>query len=144
MTTYEITEEHAEHGAHVDALQAAIDDFNVEVTRERDFWPVTFCLRDDGGRLCGGLSGAIWAGWLNIKVLWLHDALRAQGYGSQLLRAAEAYALARGARHAHLSSFSFQAPDFYIKHGYEVFGELADYPPGQKQVFLRKDLAPRE
>jgi hypothetical protein len=39
-----------------------------------------------------------------------------------------------------LFSFSFQAPGFYEKLGYRTFGVLEDYPPGQAQVWLRKDL----
>jgi GNAT superfamily N-acetyltransferase len=143
MAKYYVSEEHAEHSPDADALQDAIDQHNMDVTGERDFWPVALCLRDPSGRLCGGLTGAIWARWLHIKVLWVEQALRHGGYGTQLLAAAEAYAYERGARHAHLSSFSFQAPAFYIKHGYEVFGQLPDYPSGHSQLFLRKRLSAR-
>ena len=140
MRTYHVTEEHSESSPEARELQDAIDHHNMDATGEREFWPVTLCLRDENGALRGGLTGAIWAGWLHIKVLWLEDAARGDGYGSQLLRAAEKYACSRGARHAHVSSFSFQAPGFYVKHGYERFGELSDYPPGQSHVFLRKQL----
>jgi len=40
----------------------------------------------------------------------------------------------------HLTTYSFQAPDFYERHGYERFGELDDYPGDQSLVFLRKRL----
>jgi hypothetical protein len=46
----------------------------------------------------------------------------------------------RGAKHAHLDTFSFQAPGFYHKHGYRVFGELPDFPPGHRRYYLTKDL----
>ena len=141
MAEYYVREEHAERNPEVDALQDAIDNYNMDVTGERDFWPVALCLRDQNGRLCGGLTGAIWARWLYIKVLWVEQALRRDGYGSQLLAAAETFACKHGARDAHVSSFSFQAPGFYIKHGYEVFGQLADYPTGHSHLFLRKRLS---
>lgn len=91
--------------------------------------------------MCGGLTGSLWAGWLHIPVLWLEEGARGTGQGSRLLRAAEVYAYGRGAWHAHVSSFTFQAPGFYKKHGYEVFGELDDYPGGHSHVFLRKRLS---
>ncbi|MBY0276219.1 hypothetical protein K2Z84_12810 [Candidatus Binatia bacterium] len=45
-------------------------------------------------------------------------------------------------RAARLESYTFQAPDLYVKHGYQVFGVLDDCPPGHQQVFLRKSLPP--
>jgi hypothetical protein len=37
-----------------------------------------------------------------------------------------------------LSTFDFQAPQFYLEHGYEVFATLPDYPPGHTDYHLRK------
>jgi hypothetical protein len=36
---------------------------------------------------------------------------------------------------------SFQAPEFYKKHGYSVWGRLEDFPPGNQRIFLQKPLA---
>jgi hypothetical protein len=54
--------------------------------------------------------------------------------------AAEGRAVERGCHSAWVDTFSFQAPGFYPKLGYEVFGEL-DYPPGHKRIFLQKRLS---
>ena len=48
-------------------------------------------------------------------------------------------ALLLGCRSAHLDTFSFQAPDFYKKLGYRVFGAI-DYPPDHRRFFLQKRL----
>jgi len=45
-----------------------------------------------------------------------------------------------GARHAFIETHTFQAPDLYRRLGYVPFGELEDYPPGERQLFMRKDL----
>jgi hypothetical protein len=37
-----------------------------------------------------------------------------------------------------LDTFSFQARPFYEKLGYEVFGQLEDYPRGHSRYFLQK------
>lgn len=53
---------------------------------------------------------------------------------------AEAIAHDKGCVGVWLDTFSFQAPDFYQKLGYSVFGELKDYPPGYSRFFLQKRL----
>ena len=140
MSTYQISADYSEDCPDAQTLQDAIDGYCLDTTEQREFWPITLCVRDAEGKLRGGLVGFVWGGWLEVKVLWLEQELRGTGHGTQLLLAAEKYAYDRGARHAQLSSFTFQAPGFYEKHGYEVFGELADYPTGHKNVFLRKAL----
>ena len=70
----------------------------------------------------------------------IKEELRGQGFGHRLLTLAEDEARHRGAKKAHLDTFSFQAPDFYKQHGYEVFGELQDFPPGHQRYFLSKQL----
>ncbi len=127
--------------ADVRFLQDAIDAYNVEQTGRRDYLLVTFVLRDEAGRTVGGLVGDIWGDWLYVRVLWLDAAYRRQAHGSDLLRAAEQVAIERGCREVYLSSFSFQAPEFYEKHGYTVFGALEDFPPGHVKFYFRKSLA---
>ena len=42
----------------------------------------------------------------------------------------------------YLSTYSFEAPRFYEKLGYEIFGRLEDFPPGHTKFYMRKSLAP--
>jgi ribosomal protein S18 acetylase RimI-like enzyme len=60
---------------------------------------------------------------------------------SALMREAEAVARENGCTGIWLDTFSFQAPGFYEKLGYTVFGTLADYPPGHSRFFLHKTLS---
>ena len=46
----------------------------------------------------------------------------------------------RGCRKIVLSTHSFQAPDFYRKHGFVVAGEISNYPHGHRSMFLEKPL----
>jgi len=87
-----------------------------------------------------GLYGNIWGGWLHVKALWVIKSVQRRGHGRRLLEAAEAYALEKGCAAASLETFSFQARPFYEKQGYEVVGQLDDYPVGHTKYFMRKRL----
>lgn len=102
--------------------------------------PLAVLARDDESKALGGLVGFTQGGWLYVELFWLPEALRAQGLGSELLADAEKEAVRRGCRFAHLDRFTFQAPGFFERHGYEPFGELPDYPEGHRRVFYRKTL----
>ena len=53
---------------------------------------------------------------------------------------AEHEAVKRGCTHAYTCTFSWQAPEFYRRLGYEVFGVLEDYPPGSSLTYATKRL----
>jgi GNAT superfamily N-acetyltransferase len=99
-----------------------------------------FVLEGQDQEIAGGIVAQIHWDWLFIDLMWMKVELRGHGYGSRLLMRVEDDARKRGARHAHLDTFSFQAPGFYQKHGYQVFGELHDFPQGCQRYFLTKRL----
>lgn len=88
----------------------------------------------------GGLIGATYYHWFYIDLLWVKEELRGQGHGRRLLSQAEQEARRRGAKGAFLDTFSFQAPEFYRRNGYEVFGELSDFPAGHTRFYLKKEF----
>ena len=89
-------------------------------------------------RLIGGLFGYTHWNWLFIKQLWVEETFQRHGIGSSLMRMAEQEALRRGCQHAHCDTFDFQALPFYQAHGYEIFGQLDEYPAGHSRYFLQK------
>lgn len=121
-----------------------LDTFNVAVTGYAEYHSVSVFLRGDHDEILGGLLGSIWGGWLHVAILWVADPLRGRGHGRELLAAAERYAVERGCPRAWLTTFSFQAPEFYPKLGYETFAVLEDYPLGHRHHFLQKHLAAPE
>ena len=108
-----------------DAL-TAFNEVNSEVGNAHQ---KVFVLRDAREQLVGGVVFVIHWHWLCIEILVVNEAFRGQGLGSQLLCKAETYAKAEGCVGAYLDTLSFQAPDFYRKHGYEVLAELMNFPP---------------
>lgn len=117
-----------------------LDTYNVAVTGMSEYSPINLFLRDDGREVLGGLLGAVWGGVLFVRILWVARALRGQGHGRRLLEAAERRASERGCRHVFIDTFSFQAPGFYEKQGYVIYGQADDWPVGHTHYFLRKDL----
>lgn len=95
---------------------------------------------DDSGNVIGGILGGTYWGWMHIDILWVDEKFRKQGIGSKLLQSAEDEARRRGAHSVHVDTMSWQAPDFYKKHGYKIISELNDIPKGNKKYHLIKQL----
>ena len=110
--------------------------FNKEQAGDNQFERLCYAIQTPGEEIVGGILGEVYWGWLYIDLLWVKEELRDQGYGHQLLTQLEDEARQRGAKHAYLDTFSFQVPDFYKEHGYQVFGELEDFPVGHQRCFF--------
>jgi ribosomal protein S18 acetylase RimI-like enzyme len=103
---------------------------------------IAVLIRDRGHDegILGGLLGWTSWEWLRIELLYVEPALRGTGWGTRLVRAAEEEARRRLCRSAWVDSYSFQAPGFYERLGYKVFGTLDDYPRGHRRCFLQRKL----
>lgn len=119
-------------------LEERIYDFNVAATGIADGRLLAIYQRDEQGAIVGGLFGWTWGGCLEVEYLWVREDQRGRRLGTRLLVAAEEEARRRGCRQAILSTHSFQAPRFYERMGYEVYGVAENYPHGHKQYHLRK------
>ncbi len=115
--------------------------FNRQRASEGNYQPLAIFLRDVNEHIVGGLVGETYWQWLYIEMLWVHESCRGQGHGHTLLNTAEQKAIQRGCQYAYLDTFSFQAPKFYQKRRYCIFGELPNFPEGYRRFFLRKDLS---
>lgn len=98
------------------------------------------CTTRRPGSLAGGLLGRTTLGLFFLDLFYLPEHLRRSGIGSRALRMAEEEAIRRGCRAATLVTINVQAPEFYIRHGWEEFGRVGSLP-GVERVFLRKTLA---
>jgi len=126
--------------SEVQYLEDRLYEFNCAATGIKDGEWLAIFVRDEAGRIAAGICGNTWGGCLEIRQFWVAEAWRRQGLGTRLLGAVEQEACRRGCQHIVLMTFSFQAPDFYARHGFEVVAFVDDHPRGHKNMLLRKRL----
>jgi len=104
---------------------------------------LSIAIRDpDSGAPVGGLCGRTNGGWLGIELIFVPESLRGMGLATKLIAMAEDEAKRRGCRSVWIDTLNPAAFRLYQRLGYEIFGELKDYPVGNSRVFLQKTLAP--
>lgn len=92
-------------------------------------------------RIVGGLFAETQLAWLRISIMSVDPEWRSKGIGASLLVEAERQAIARGCKHAYVDTMDYQAPRFYLAHGFTVVGEIADWDShGHSKLFLSKLL----
>lgn len=101
-----------------------------------------YVIKDSSVGIIGGVYAKLLLGnCLSIDILWVEEKHRKRGYASRLMRAVENAAIQLGSRLSIVDTFEFQAPEFYQKCGYEIFGILDDCPcVGNKRYYLKKTL----
>ncbi len=126
----------------VQYLEDRIYEFNTAATGIADGEWLAIFVRDDDDRIVAGICGSTWGGYCDIRQFWVEETRRRQGLGTRLLRTAEQEARRRGCSHMLLMTFSFQAPGFYARHGFEVLAAVDDHPRGHRNLLMRKRLDP--
>lgn len=134
---FRITDDVSEHD--VNEIHRMLNEYNL-VHRENQKIPIGLFFEDENSRKLAGLTGEIFGNWLCIQFLFVSEQLRGQGIGSKLLQAAKSEAKQRDCKYAFVDTFSFQAPIFYKKHGYQEVFTLEEYPYTEKRYYYTKNL----
>ena len=114
--------------------------FNVRATGAGDQQGLSVRVTGAGGELIAGLAGWTWGDCSGIASLWVHEQHRREGWGSRLVQAAQDEARRRGCTQMNVSSLTFQAPDFYRRHGFIETGRTQGIPGGHADVHFWKRL----
>lgn len=122
-----------------EAVLAPLIAHNVAQAGGPGFAPLAVTVRGPDGAIVGGLYGYILYEYLFVELLALGPA-RGEGLGRQVMALAEDEARRRGCLGIWLDTFTFQAPGFYAKLGFEEFGRITSYPPGHDRLYLLKRL----
>lgn len=115
-------------------------EYNLERIEDKNPRDLGIYLPDETGRKIAGLIGSTHGNWLFVKYLWVSKELRGKQIGSKILKQAEETAKERGCKYSFLDTFSFQAPQFYKKHGYREVFTLENYPVTGKRYYFTKSL----
>ena len=122
------------------ALMAGMKAFNAAAVPNLNSHKIVAAIRDDGGKVVGGVIGRLAGDSVYMEVVWNDDGVRGTGMGREMMLLVEAEAKRLGAREAWLYTMSFQAKPFYEKLGYAQFAELNWLDGRHKRQFMRKDL----
>jgi len=131
-------------GEEYDLVNKGIVEYNlskVPFTQETPFISVNRIIKDSNGNILAGINSVLYC-WncMSIDSLWVKEEFRQNGYGLALLNEVEKIAKEKGCKLIHLDTFDFQAKDFYLKHGYEIFGVLDDCPLEHKRYYMKKNI----
>ena len=96
----------------------------------------------DRDRILAGICGNTWGGTCEVRQFWVDKSQRRRGLGTKLFLAAEREARRRGRTQIVLMMFSFQAPVFYKRQGFEVIATIDNHPRGHQNLLMRKRLVP--
>jgi GNAT superfamily N-acetyltransferase len=123
----------------VQYLEDRIYEFNSSATGIGDGESLAFFVRARH-RIVAGICGNTWGGTCELRQFWVEESQRNRGLGTKLFQAAEQEARRRGCTQIVLMTFSFQAPVFYERHGFEVVAMIDDHPRGHRNMLMRKRL----
>lgn len=98
-------------------------------------------IRNQDGKILGGVTGGIADGVALLGYLWVDNSLRGQGVGKRIIETIESKLKAMNVVEIHLDTYNFQAPEFYIKMG---FKEVARFNVMKRRnvekIFFIKEL----
>ena len=103
-----------------------------------NYIPFCFVAKDDD-ELAGVITGHAYYKEVKISDLIVLEQYRGRHIGSKLVEAVEEYFKGEGYANINLSTYGFQAPDFYIKCGFQIefIREDASDPKLTKYFFIK-------
>lgn len=137
-TIHQVTEDPTHS---LDRIRNGLYGFNQKKVSEATYQPLNFLAHDQQEVPIGGIIGHRFGEGVFVEILWVEESHRGQGIGQSLLQRLEQEARAEGGKTIHLDTQDFQAPQFYLRNGYEVFGTLENVPlPGNTRYYMKKEL----
>lgn len=120
-------------------INKAFTDYGNECFVELNFEEYCFIAEADG-EIIGAITGRAYYNEVHIGDLIIDDKHRRSKVGSKLVATVESAFAGRGYSKITLTTFGFQAPEFYKKLGYELEFVRKDNDPKLCKYFYIKSL----
>jgi GNAT superfamily N-acetyltransferase len=136
VTVSDVLDDHARA-----VIEFGLAAYNDEKVGYRDYRPLAVVVSDpETGEIVGGLFGRTSFGLLFVEQFFLPEKFRRNRLGGHVIALAEEEAKRRGCTRAALFTLTFQAPEFYLKQGYEIATQIDCDPPGATRMLMTKKL----
>ena len=100
-----------------------------------------FCfVEEEDGKILGVITGRAYYDEVHVVDLIVDRSCRRSGLGSRLVAAVEEAYKGKGYGKITLTTFGFQAPEFYKKLGYQIEFVRENKDPKLSKYFLSKTL----
>ncbi len=123
-----------------DFINEAFADYAVTNNVELNYEEYWFVAEDDSGEIIGTITGNAYYNEVHIGDLIIDKNYRGQNIGTKLVRTVEENYKNKGFDKITLTTFGFQAPDFYKKLGYSLEFIREDKNPKLSKYFYCKAL----
>lgn len=141
MSQLNINQSTSEESAYVRQQLVAYNAGHVSDELKNRYEEFNFNIKNEAGKIVAGVLSTLCWNWLELDILWVDSDQRHKGYGSQLLHEVERIAREKSCDFIMLNTFSYQAPEFYKKHGYQLITIIENAPAGHSHYYFKKDLA---
>jgi ribosomal protein S18 acetylase RimI-like enzyme len=123
-----------------DFINEAFTDYAVSKSVDLNFEEYWFVAEDDSGEIIGTITGRAYYNEVHIGDLIIDKRFRGQDIGTKLVRAVEDEYRNKGFDKITLTTFGFQAPEFYKKLGYSLEFVREDKDPKLSKYFYCKEF----
>lgn len=120
-------------------INKAFTDYAIKSCVELNFEEYCFVAEEDG-EIVGAITGRAYYNEVHIGDLIIDEKYRRLKVGSKLVKAVEEAYASKGYNKITLTTFGFQAPEFYKKLGYELEFVREDKDPKLCKYFYIKLL----
>ncbi len=123
-----------------DFINEAFTDYAIKNEVALNFEEYCFIAEDDTGRVIGSITGRAYYHEVHIGDLIIDKDHRRLNLGSELVKTVEQAYENKGYDKITLTTFGFQAPEFYKKLGYQLEFVREDKDPKLCKYFYCKSL----
>jgi len=120
-------------------INKAFTDYAISRAVELNFDEYCIVAENDDGQVIGAITGRAYYNEVHIGDLIIDENYRGNDIGTKLVRAVEDAYRGKGYTKITLTTFGFQAPDFYKKLGYSLEFVREDPDPKLSKYFFCKE-----